>query len=228
MKKLSIFLALALLFTAGAVYAQDLSDISDLPDPGILPGHPLYFTKSIGETLGGIFVIGDKAQINRSLSLSERRLAEARALADGDDSDRAQRAVERYENEIGDIEERVNRVKAEGQEVDEGLQAAMETVASATLKHQSVLAEVYEKVPEQAKAAISRAMEAGMAGHENALSAIPEEARVQAEERLSEVKNQVNQRLNQLRDRGIPIPQIPVFEEGGIPSGPGNAGGPPA
>jgi len=60
----------------------------------------------------------------------------------------------------------------------------MARVGRATSKHLEVLAEVYEKVPEQAKPAIENAMKASVKGHEkavevlkaqNALGEIPEE-----------------------------------------------------
>lgn len=49
--------------------------------------------------------------------------------------------------------------------------AALAKASEATLKHQAVLADVYERVPEQAKGAIQRAIEAGMRGHEETFKA---------------------------------------------------------
>lgn len=213
MKKLSLILVLTLFLGVGVAFAQtDASD--DLPDPGILPDHPLYFVKSIGENIGGIFSFGQTAKIDRGIKMSEKRLAEARALADKGESDLASSTLERYQKELEKVQQRLDRARSnEGEEVDEGLQNAIERVAEATLKHQSVLADVYERVPEQAKPAISRAIEASSAGHENALSNIPEEARQNAEQRLSEAKQRVSDKLDELRNEGAPIPPIPAFDD---------------
>lgn len=216
MKKLSLILVLTLFLGVGVAFAQtEASD--DLPDPGILPDHPLYFVKSIGESFGGAFSFGQTAKIDRGIKLSEKRLAEARALADKGESDLASSTLERYQSELEDIQERVDRARSQGEDIDAGLESAIERVAEATLKHQSVLADVYERVPEQAKSAISRAMEASSAGHENALSNIPEQARQNFEQRISEAKQRVTDKLDELRNQGAPIPQIPVFEEGDFP-----------
>lgn len=225
MKKISLILVLTLVMGVGVVYAQDAtSTSSDLPDPGILPGHPLYFVKSIGEGIGGLFTMGQTANINRGVKLAEKRLAEARALADQDKSDLASSAADRYQEELEKVQERVDRARDQEEDLEEGLNNAIETVAEATLKHQSVLADVYERVPEPAKASIQRAMEASGMGHDSAMSALSAESRSDVNERLSEIRQMVFDRLNDLRSQGAPIPQNPALENG-IPSGPGQAPG---
>lgn len=218
MKKLSLILVLTLFLGVGVAFAQTEAS-NDLPDPGILPDHPLYFVKSIGESIGNAFAFGQEAKINRGIKMSEKRLAEARALADKGESDLASSTLARYQSQLEKVEQRIDRARSnEGEDVDKGLQNAIERVASSTLKHQSVLADVYERVPEEAKPAISRAMEASSAGHENALSNIPQEARQNFEDKISEAKQRVTDKLDELRNQGAPIPQIPAFEEGDFPA----------
>lgn len=166
---------------AGAAPAQEETD--DLPDPGMLPDHPLYFVTSASEAVGTFFTFGDADKAERALELSERRLAEVRALAEQGKPEAAERAAERYRDQLDravtraeqararaedeEVEEPEGEEEAEEEETDE----ALTRVAEATSRHQEVLAEVYQKVPEQARPGIERAMEASERGGARAAKA---------------------------------------------------------
>lgn len=145
---------------AGAAHAQ----ARDLPDPGMLPDHPLYFAKSISEGVGTLFTFGEVNEAERALKLSEKRLAEARALAVDGKPEEAEKALERYEAQLDRALTRAAQARANGDDVDD----VLSDVSEATSRHQAVLAEVYEKVPEQARPGIERAMEASQRGHAQA------------------------------------------------------------
>lgn len=204
-KKLLLVPLLAIFLFAGVVQAQT----NDLPEPGMLPGNPFYFLKSWSEGIGTFFTFGDVAKAERFLNLSEKRLAEANALVAKGKPEVAERAVGRYQEQLNRALTKAEEAKAKGLDTDE----VLAKVSEATLKHQAVLADVYERVPEQAKSAIERAMQAGMRGHEEALKAVSGQKREEVMQNVEEKRQEVEQKLEGLRDKGIPIPTIPTREE---------------
>lgn len=176
----------------------------DLPDPGILPGSPFYFLKSISEGVGTFFTFGDVAKAERFFAIAEVRVAEARALADKGDVKRAEKATEKYQIGLDKALAKTEKAKTKGKDVDK----VLAKIAEATVRHQAVLARVYEKVPEQAKAAIERVMEKSARGHEMALSAISGEKKEEIKARIEIKKKEMKTTFEELRGRGIPIPQM--------------------
>ena len=205
LKKLLFVPLLAIFLFAGVAQAQT----NDLPEPGMLPDSPFYFLKSWSEGIGTFFTFGDEAKAERFLNLSEKRLAEANALAVKGKPEIAEKAIGRYQEQLSRALSKAEEAKAKGLDTDE----VLAKVSEATLKHQAVLADVYERVPEQAKSAIERAMQAGMRGHEEALKAVSGEKREEVMQNVEEKRQEVEQRLEGLRDKGIPIPTIPTREE---------------
>ena len=206
MKKLLFIPLITIFLFAGAVQAQTTND---LPEPGMLPDSPFYFLKSWSENIGTFFTFDDVAKAERFLDLSEKRLAEANALVDKGKLEVAEKTIERYQEQFNTALAKAEEAKAKDFDTDEVLAKASE----ATLKHQMVLADVYEKVPEQAKSAIERAMEKSMRGHEEALKAISGQKREEAMQRVEEKRQEVEQRLEGLRDKGTSTPTIPSKEE---------------
>ena len=204
-KKLLLVPLLSIFLFAGVVQAQT----NDLPEPGLLPDSPFYFVKSWSEGVGTFFTFGDMAKAERFLNLSEKRLAEADALVAKGKPEVAEGAIGRYQEHLGRALSKAEEAKTKGLDTDE----VLAKVAEATLKHQAVLAGVYEKVPAQAKSAIERAMQAGMRGHEEALKAVSGQKREEVMEQAEQKRQEVEQKLEGLRDKGIPIPTIPTKEE---------------
>lgn len=154
----TIAVAAGLLLAAG--FGSARAQTSDRAEPGMLPDHPMYFTTSMSESVGTFFTFGEVNQAERSLELSERRLAEARALAANGQPEEAERAVERYQVQLDRALSKAKQAEANGDNAEEFLTG----VSEATPRHQKVLAEVYQKVPEQARPGIERAMEASRRG----------------------------------------------------------------
>ena len=204
-KKILITSVFAMFLFVGVAQAQT----DELPDPGILPGNPFYFLKSTSESIGTFFSFGKVAKVERYVSLANKRLAEAEALAEKGDEKRAEEATERYQERISKALERAKEARVEGVDVDE----VMSRVAEATLKHQEVLGRVYEKVPEQAKEAIQNAMERSAQGYDEALKAISEEKREEIEDMIQSIKQDIEVRWEELKERGIPIPELKEREE---------------
>ncbi|PIZ56096.1 hypothetical protein COY23_03590 [bacterium (Candidatus Torokbacteria) CG_4_10_14_0_2_um_filter_35_8] len=198
-KKIFIVPILMMFLLVGVAQAQT----SDLPKPGMLPDSSFYFLKSWKEGIGTFFTFGDLKKAERFLNLSEKRLAEAEALADKNKSEMAERAVERYQEQLNLALAKAEEAKAEGLDADE----VLAKVSEATLKHQAVLAEVYEKVPEQAKEAIQQAMEAGMREHEEALEAVSGQKQEEIRQELEQKKQETEQRLEEIKQR---IPGVAI------------------
>jgi len=91
-----------------------------------------------------------------------------------------------------------------GKDTDE----VLEQIAEATVRHQAVLAEVYERVDEEAKETVERVMEMSAQGHDTALSAISGELQEEVRERVEQNTVDVEERLRELRDEGVPIPDL--------------------
>lgn len=150
---------------AGAAQAQ--AQTRGLPEPGMLPDHPMYFLTIASEGIGTLFTFGDASESKRALELSEKRLAEARALADQGKTGATGRALERYRAQLDRALTEAEEARANGKNVDE----ILSRVSEATSTHQTVLSKVYDRVPEQARPGIERAMEASERGHERAQKA---------------------------------------------------------
>ena len=147
-----------LMLFAGAASAQT----ADLPSPGVTPGSPFFFFDRFFEGLGGIFAFGQAAKARRAVAIAEERLSEARALlAIGDEG--AEEAIELYEEKLAEAAERAQNAKNAD---------ALARVTEATSKHFAVLEDVIERVPEQAKAAVQRALESSKQGQVSALQAL--------------------------------------------------------
>ncbi len=205
LKTIAITILLGMFLVPGSV--QGLSPLPyALPDPGTLPGSPWYAFKRMSEGIGTFFTFGDAAKAERFLELSERRLAEAERLAAKGEQELAEEAVGRYQRQLENALARAESAKERGLDVDE----VLEKVSEATLKHQEVLAGVYEQVPEQAKPAIERAMNAGMRGHEEALDAINGERGETLRQQFKEREQEARRRIEDLREEGIPIPEDDV------------------
>ena len=198
MKTISLLITLALLFSLGpAVLAQE----TELPDPGLTPDSPFYFLETIIEEIGTFFTFGDLKKAERHAVLAAERLAEAQAVVNKGKPELAEKTLERYRMQLQNSIARAEKAQAKGKNTEK----VMARVGKATSIHLEVLAEVYEKVPEEAKPAIENAMKASLKGHkkaveilktQDALGEVPEEVSLPAKV-PQEVKERVQMRVQQ-------------------------------
>ena len=151
----------------GGILAQE----AELPDPGLTPDSPFYFLEVISEEIGTFFTFGDLKKAERYAVLTAERVAEAKAVVEKGKSEFAEKALKRYEDQLNRSLARAERAKIKGISIEK----ITETVAEASLKHLSVLEEVLEKVPEEAKESITKAKEASVSGQKNSLRFLAEE-----------------------------------------------------
>jgi hypothetical protein len=113
------------------------------------------------------FKENNKAELH--LRFAERRLSEAIEIIE-EDEERAKELLEEYERNL----ERGNEISGLAQQIGKNVSRVMELIATATIIHEEVLRDVLERVPEEAKPAIERAINNSRTGNENALRAMQE------------------------------------------------------
>lgn len=195
-KKISIIVvSLVLLFCF--MFPARAQTEAELPLPGLTPDSPFYFLERFFEGVGTFFTFGDLAKAERYAELAAERVAEAKALVDKGKPEVAEIALTRYQDQLGKSLAKVEQARAKGKSVSE----VAEIVSQATAKHLTVLEEVLERVPDQAKPAILRAREVSKTGQVKALENLakerPERAanlNIQAiQGRLEKIKNEARE-----------------------------------
>ncbi len=165
MKAISLLIISVFLFSLGTgVLAQE----TELPSPGLLPDSPFYFLETIAEWIGTFFTFGDLKKAERYATLAAERLAEVQAVVEKGKPEFAEKTLARYENQLNNSIALAKKAQVKGQSTEK----VMAKIGKTTSVHLEVLAEVYEKVPEQAKPAIENAMKVSLKGHEKAVEAL--------------------------------------------------------
>lgn len=158
MKKIVSTAMLSLLLFSGVVFAQE----DTLPPAGITPESPFFFLDRFSEGVGTFFTFGSAAKAKRYLVLAEERLAEAQALAERGD-DNTEVAIKLFEEQFKSAQEKAQ---------ESGKFDVTAKVTEAAIKHISVLDEVIDRVPRQAKDALRATKERSLDGQIEALRAL--------------------------------------------------------
>ncbi len=180
MKKIFLLVVLlSLSFSLGiGVFAQEVES----PKAGTTPDSPFYFLEIILEEIGTFFTFGDLKKAERHAVLAAERLAEVQMIAGKGKPKLTEKTLARY---VKQLEKSMARAE-KAQSKDKNTEKVMEVVTrvgQATSKHLEILAEVSEKVPEEARSAIENAMKVSIKGHakaveilkaKNALGNVPE------------------------------------------------------
>ena len=228
MKAISLLITSVFLFSLGAgVLAQEteLPAVSqvELPDPGLTPDSPFYFLEIIAEEIGTFFTFGDLKKAERHAALAAERLAEAQVIAGKGKSELTEKTLARYEVQLQKSIARMEKAQTKEENTERVMEVAAKT-GKATSRHLEVLAEVYEKVSEEAKPAIENAMKASVKGHEkavealkaqNALGEVPEEVPLPVEvpqEARERIQTRVQQELKQEKAERAKENDVQSFE----------------
>ena len=173
---------------------------------GILPGDFFYFLDIFSEKLEILFTFGNTAKAEKYLSLADERLAEAQELAREGKSEKADEAAKKYQEQLEKALKKAK--KAEKEDKKEDVDKVLSIIAESTMKHQAVLADVYDKVSEDAKDNIEKAMENSMKGYEMALSAISKEKQDEIQDEIEQLLDEVDADLMKLRNKGMEFPKM--------------------
>lgn len=197
-----------------------------MPEPGVTPDSPLYFFDTLGENFSLFFARTPEDKIRVSADIASEKAAEVEAMVEEGKFTAAQGAADRYGGMISTAADSLAASAQSG----EGFDAALaDLVGKATSIHLSVLADVYTRVPDQAKSSIEEAMQQSARGQEEAINALS--GRPEDEELLEEAearKQEVEDRIEGLREEGKPIPtiepssRIPENGQGAAPAGAGS------
>lgn len=151
-------------------FAQNIT----LTQPGMLPDNPFHGFQDFFENLQLFFAFSPQAKANVHLQLAEKRLAEMNLAIQENKTDLVHSLSQDYGNEINQTQSEVDNAKGLGQNVT----ALAQHVAEETFKHQLVLSDILNKVPDEAKFAIENAINASSHGHDQSVESILENRNV--------------------------------------------------
>ncbi len=160
MKKLTVFLILAITLLMGSYAVAEQSVIS--------PEHPLYQLRRAAE-LGSENLAPNELVRSEIMVLNAgRRAAEARNISEVNER-RAMELSEEYSEKMEEVKKLGERISENARKQDfEAL------VANATQHHAEILSQVRGRVSENAREAIDRALNNSMMGHQRALKKLEE------------------------------------------------------
>jgi len=140
---------------------------SAVTNPGVKPGSFFYFFDTTFEKIGLFFAFSPEKKAEKALEYADERLAEAEAVIEN--AEAVKTAITNYESNIALATEKSKEVKDRGQA--ESLLASIQNNSS---KNQEILSAVLVKVPEEAREAITQAIEASRRGQKEAAKQIAE------------------------------------------------------
>lgn len=163
MKNIGIVILLSTLMLATPIVAAQ-----DTSNPILLPDNILYPLQRLLERVQTFFAFSPETQANLHLQLAERRLAELNVMNSKNNTKFNDRLENDFENELNETVKNINRTQALGRNATE----LAEHVAAMTFKHQLVLQNLLNKVPERARKDIENAINASKNGHMQAVMSI--------------------------------------------------------
>jgi hypothetical protein len=159
-----------------------------------------------------------------NLKAAETRLNKAKAKAEEGEIDETEEAIKEFEDQ-SKFGEEISQI---AQGLGKDTTTVEQLVGKATSIHLEILAVVLEKVPEQAKPAIEKAMEVSVKGHQEAVKALKEKGALEEvpeetpmpEKVPAEVKGRIEKKVKEeLEEEEIEKPEIekPKIEKPEIP-----------
>ena len=191
MKKIAMFLTIFLfLFIFSSLERVMASPESE--EAGLTPDSPFYFLDTWQEKISLAFTFNPQAKAEKMLKYAEEKIAETEKLSEEQKAKYMDKALNLYNQYSTNISTQIDKLKAQGKDVDQLLQK----VSESTLKHQEVLTKVLEKVPEEAKSGIQNALSKSQQGFKKATEAIKNpEAKQQIEIKVKSVQEKTAQKI---------------------------------
>ena len=202
---MKIFSTITLTLLLVVVFSLPAS-ASAATNPGIKPGSFFYFFDTTFEKIGLFFTFSPEKKAEKALEYADERLAEAGAVAE--DAEAVKTAITNYESNIAFAEEKSKDVGDK-----EKAEALLTSIADNTSKHQEVLLDVFVKVPDEAKEALTRAIEASRKGHEEAMQKIAE-----LKGEVEKLKQEVSELKSKDEERGKIIEELSNQKQKTTPS----------
>lgn len=208
MKKITLLvLAFCIfVFIPARLFAQEATGTSEISvgdtswleqidyTPRLLPTSPFYFLKQFKERVELVLAKDPEKKVVKRLEFANRRLVELKAVVEKK-PELAEKLAGRYEQQLELLDQEV------GQVVEDRKEELAEHVSEVTLKHQSILLDVYQKVPEQGRKGIENAIEKSIHGHQQAVESVSKEKQVEIKEKVLERKMEVIQKLERTEEQ---------------------------
>lgn len=151
-----VLLAFSMISTVSATSHSELT---------VTPDHPMYDVKTSVESQIEDLAPNETARAEAKIEQADKRLSEMEVMADQNKTEYVNSTSENYSEEMSELQELSENISDQNQSRD-----VNELVANATMKHAEVLSRVYEKVPEQAKKGIGKALNQSVKGHRSAMN----------------------------------------------------------
>lgn len=139
------------------------------PYPGILPDHPLYRLKMIRDRIWGFLIRDPLKKAEWCLLMADKRIWAAQMLIEKGKFDLAVSTATKAEKYLERAVSRTYQAETMGK----GDKVFFEKIAKACLKHEEVLKEVSQKIPEDLKPVIEKILEYPRNAREKILRLLP-------------------------------------------------------
>lgn len=136
------------------------------PSAGIKPSSIFYFLDIVSEKIDLFFTFSTEKKVEKALLYADERLAEIETVGLENKPEAVEKATKQYQSNI-----ELATIKAKELE-DEKAEKLLTTISESVSKHQNTLTEVYNKAPDNAKAAVEKALETSIKGYEQALAQV--------------------------------------------------------
>ncbi|OGY64421.1 MAG: hypothetical protein A3I89_03240 [Candidatus Harrisonbacteria bacterium RIFCSPLOWO2_02_FULL_41_11] len=134
------------------------------------PGSLFYFFDTAFERVNLFFTFNPEKKAMKALDYADKRLAEIKTITEeGGNADDIKTSIANYERNIALAAEKSKEIKDKGQEEN-----LLNLITNSASKNQEVLSAVLAKVPDEAKGAITKAIEASKKGQVEALKQVAE------------------------------------------------------
>lgn len=163
------------------VYAQDTKVETEIEveeievvDPGLVPGHPLYFLDSFGDRLSLAFTFDKEEKAKKALAIADEKLAELDVIKEKiefneirPDAELMKKAYARYESHMEKADD-VAGVLEEREDFGE----IAERIAKKRAEHRAALEEHGEVMPEELKVRVQSMIERAQVRQESILEMV--------------------------------------------------------
>jgi len=151
-----------------ATQAAELKEIETeevdyyLAYPGILPDHPLYWLKMARDRILLLLTNDQLQKFDRLLLYADKRLGAAKVLIEGNQSGLGVTTATKAEKYL----ERSLREFSKLRQAEKATPELEDRFGKALLKHSQVIEKLLEKIPDQTKPALEKALEISKLGYE--------------------------------------------------------------
>lgn len=162
---------------------------NELPDPGMLPDNPLYFTKRIREQVRLLLTFDGKTKAKNKLEFASVRLAEAQALIEAGKLEEGLRIIEDFENRMKDTSDDFSALETKKIDMTDFAELLEKTTAVQT----SVLETMTSTLSDDHRSILEKALSSSQRGMDRAAQTLGEPP----------VPIDLLARLNSLRGQGL-------------------------